>query len=214
MSTPVPELPDAPANSTTFSFGGYAAEPAGLAGISFWPRVGARVIDMVLHYCVSFASGVFFTIFLVAASGGHIPPWVVVKLKSPGVPGFVFGVLGSFAYHVVGVSVHGSTLGKRILSMVVVQEDGTPCRFGSAIIRELGYFIDALFFGLIGYFAMQKTLKEQRHGDEWAHTVVCNRSSVAPDQLRGGGRFVLGLMLGMMTDAALTMVALLIIINS
>jgi hypothetical protein len=61
---------------------------------------------------------------------------------------------------------------------------------------------------------MQKTLKEQRHGDEWAHTVVCNRSSVAPDQLRGGGRFVLGLMLGMMTDAALTMVALLIIINS
>jgi uncharacterized RDD family membrane protein YckC len=214
MSTPVPELPEAPANSTTFSFGGYAGEPTGLAGISFRPRVGARVIDMVLHYCVSFAAGIFFTIFLVAASGGHIPPWVVVKLKSPGVPGFVFGVLGSFAYHVVGVSVHGSTLGKRILSMVVVQEDGTPCRFGAAIIRELGYFIDALFFGLIGYFAMQKTLKEQRHGDEWAHTVVCNRSSVAPDQLRGGGRFVLGLMLGMMADAALTMVALLIIINS
>src|ERR1700740_2614827 len=127
MSTPVPEFPAAPASSTTFSFGGYAAEPAGgLAGIGFWPRVGARVIDLVLHYCVAFAAGIFFTIFLVAASGGHLPPWVITKLKSPGVTGFVFGLLGNFAYHVVSVSVHGSTLGKRVLSMVVVQEDGTP----------------------------------------------------------------------------------------
>jgi len=176
--------------------------------------VGARVIDMVLHYCVSFASGISFTIFLVAASGGHVPAWVITKLKSPGLPGFVFGVLGSFAYHVVGVSVHGSTLGKRLLSMVVVQEDGTPCRTGSATVRELGYFVDALFFGLIGYLAMQKSLKEQRHGDEWAHTVVCKRSTVAPELLRSNGRFLLALMLSMMADAALLMIGLLVVINS
>ncbi len=98
--------------------------------------------------------------------------------------------------------------------MVVVQEDGTPCRFWPAIIRELGYFVDGIFFGLIGYFEMQKSMKEQRYGDEWAGTVVCKRSAVAPEQLRGGGRFVLGLMLGLMADAALIMIGLLVVINN
>ncbi len=213
MSAPVPEFPDAAISPPTFSFGGYATEPAGLAGVSFWPRVGARVIDLVVHYCISFAAGIFFTILLAAASGGRIPLRVMVKLRHLGFTGFVAGLLGSFAYHVVAVSVDGSTLGKRILSMVVVQEDGTPCRVGPAIIRELGYFVDALFFGLIGYLAMQKSVKEQRHGDEWAGTVVCKRSSVAPDQLRGGGRFVLALMLSVMADAAVLMIGLLVAIN-
>ena len=114
----------------------------------------------------------------------------------------------------VSVSVHGSTLGKHVLSMVVVQEDGTPCRVGSAIIRELGYFVDSFFFGLVGYPVMQENLKKQRYGDQWAHTVVCKRSSVAPDRLRSDTRFALGLTLAMMADAALTIVGLLLRINS
>src|SRR5580698_10008052 len=106
MSTPVPEFPDAAGESPIFTFGGYAAGPAALVGISFWPRVAARVIDLVVHYCVAFAAGIFFTILLAAASGGHIPIWVTVKLRHLGVPGFVASLLGSFAYQVVGVSVH------------------------------------------------------------------------------------------------------------
>jgi hypothetical protein len=61
---------------------------------------------------------------------------------------------------------------------------------------------------------MQKTLKEQRHGDEWAHTIVCKRSAIAPDHLRGASRFVLAMMLATMADAALTMVGLLVVMNS
>ncbi|HWY19914.1 MAG TPA: RDD family protein [Candidatus Acidoferrum sp.] len=214
MSTPVPEFPEPAANPTIFSFGGYAAEPAGLAGVGFWPRAGARLIDFVVHYCVSFAGGYMFRIMLIAASGGHIPLWVLVKFRYLGFTSFVVGTLSFFVYHVVCVSVHGSTLGKRLLSIVVVQEDGTPCGVKSAIIRELAYFIDALFFGLIAYSAMQKNFKEQRYGDQWADTVVCKRSSLAPDQLRGDGRFVLALMLAVMADAGLNMVGLLILINS
>jgi uncharacterized RDD family membrane protein YckC len=214
MSTPVPEFPDPAVHSTSFTFGGYADQPLGLAGVGFWPRVGARFIDWVLHMFISVAGGFFFGILLAAAAGGHIPPWILVKLRHTGVPGFMAGVLGSLAYHVIGASVHGSTLGKRLLSIVVVQEDGTPCKFGAALIRELGYFVDALFFGLIGYLSMQKSVKEQRHGDEWASTIVCKRSSVAPEHLRSEGRFVLALMLSMMADAALLLIGLLVVINS
>lgn len=210
MSTPVPESPDASANTTAFSFGGYALEPVGLVGVGFWPRVAARLIDSALHYGVSFAGGYTFRIMLIAASGGHIPLWVVAKFRHLGLTAYALGMLSFLAYNVVCVSMHGSTLGKRLLSMVVVQEDGTPCGVKSAIIREVAYYVDALFFGLIGYSAMEKSGKEQRYGDQWAETVVCKRSSLAPEQLQSDGRFALALMLAMMADAGLNMVGLLV----
>ena len=107
---------------------------------------------------------------------------------------------------------HGSTVGKLALSMVVVQEDGAPCGLRGAVVRELGYFVDALFFGIIGYMAMQKSIREQRHGDEWAHTVVCKRSLVSPEKLRRADRFVLALILASIADAALIMTSLLLLI--
>ncbi len=214
MSTPLPELPNTVESYAAFSFGGYATEPVGLTGVSFWPRAGARIIDQIVQYCISYGTARMFWLMLVAASGGHVPFWVAMKLRHLGIAGWLAGVLSWLAYHVVCTSVHGSTLGKRLLSLVVVQEDGTPCRLKSAMIRELGYFVDSLFFGLIAYFAMQKNFKEQRYGDQWADTLVCRRSDVAPHQLRGNGRFVLGLMLGTMAAAAIGMVGLLVIINS
>ena len=73
MSTPLSEFPDSSATSHTFSFGGYATEEVGLAGVTFWPRAGARLIDYVLHYCVTYAAGLLFSILVIAASGGHMP---------------------------------------------------------------------------------------------------------------------------------------------
>jgi hypothetical protein len=47
---------------------------------------------------------------------------------------------------------------------------------------------------------MQKPSLEQRHGDEWAHTVVCKCSNAPPGSLRGGGRFVMALFFAIMAD--------------
>jgi len=213
MSSPISEFPNSQATTPTFSFGGYATEEVGLAGVTFWPRVGARLIDYGLHYCVTYAAGFLFSILVLAASGGHFPAWVLVRFRHAGLTGFVTGVVGFVAYNVVCVSMHGSTLGKRLLSMVVVRENGLRCRLWPAIIREFGYFIDALFFGLVGCLAMQKTYQEQRYGDQWAHTVVVKRAGVIPEQLRSDGRFVLALMLAVMIDAAIAMTGLLILIS-
>jgi uncharacterized RDD family membrane protein YckC len=185
MSSPAPDPPSTPPSAPPIflpSFGGYLGQPDGLPGVSFWPRVGARAIDAVLHYVVSFFSGILFVILLAAASGGHISPELSFKMRHTDLTGVFLALLGSVAYHVICSSIHGSSLGKLALSLVVVQEDGSPCRFGSAVIRELAYFVDGLFFGLIGYLAMQKTPQEQRHGDEWAHTVVRKRASLPPEK--------------------------------
>ncbi|MGO8795240.1 MAG: RDD family protein [Candidatus Sulfotelmatobacter sp.] len=213
MSMPAPEFPSLPANTPTLSFGGYATEAVGLPGVTFWPRVLARLIDYVLHYCVSYAAGILFAFLVLAATGGHMPPWVLVRFRHAGLIGFASGLIGFVLYNVICVAFHGSTLGKRLLSMVVVQENGTRCRFMPAVIREFGYFIDSLFFGLIGYLAMQKTYQEQRYGDQWAGTVVCKRSDVIPEQLRSDGSFILFLMLAVMADAATGMIGLLLLLS-
>jgi uncharacterized RDD family membrane protein YckC len=214
MSTPLSEFPDSSTASHTFSFGGYATERVGLEGVTFWPRAGVRLIDYVLHYCVTYAAGFLFSILVLAASGGHMPIWVMARFRHPGLYGSIPGVLGFVVYNVICVSMHGSTLGKRLISAVVVQESGIRCRTVPAVIRELAYFIDALFFGLVGYLAMQGSYQEQRYGDRWARTVVAKRANVIPEQLRSDGRFVVTLMLAVMTDAAMGMSGLLMLIST
>jgi len=199
-------LPAEPAESLTF--GGYGGLAGAVQGVGFWPRAAARVIDMVLHYLIGFCSGLFIAIVIVIATGGRGSPFLAAKMRSAGLLAFVLALLGSVAYHTICESLHGSTVGKLLFSMVVVQEDGSPCGFRSALIRSFAYFVDALFFGLIGYFAMQKTPQEQRHGDEWAHTIVCKRSVVSPEKLRGGGRFVGALLLAAFVDATLVITGL------
>ena len=145
----------------------------------------------------------------IAAAATHQPPMLLIhKMTGRSASAFLLAIVGALAYHTVCDAVYGSTLGKLIFSMVVVQEDGSPCRFKSALIRNLGYYVDALFFGLIGYYAMERDDTRQRYGDQWAQTVVCKRADLAPEKLRGGGRFVLGFLLACMADSAILMVSM------
>jgi hypothetical protein len=57
---------------------------------------------------------------------------------------------------------------------------------------------------------MQKSVLEQRHGDEWAHTVVCKRSALPPENLRGFGHFAVALVFALAIYSALLLTSLLI----
>ncbi|HWX93114.1 MAG TPA: RDD family protein [Terriglobales bacterium] len=207
MSTP--ESPVPPLNIHLSALSSYMSAPGELQSVSFWPRVLARLIDLVIHYIVATVTGFLFGIMLAIAAGGHISPLLLARLRGSGMSAFVLILLGSILFEAICESVHGNTPGKRALGMVVVQEDGSPCRIGSALIRSFAYTIDALFFGLVAYSAIQQTAQEQRLGDKWAETVVCKRSAVVPGNLRGPGRFLLGLFFAAIVDSALCMVALL-----
>ena len=196
-------LPSQPEGFRLSALEAYSGEPGALPGVSFWPRVWARVIDLIVHYAITFCSGIFFGLLVGIAAGLQHRPASLAHRHPSGVALFIMGLLGSIVFEAICEGVHGSTPGKRLLGMTAVQEDGSPCRLGPAFIRSFAYLIDGLFFGLIGYFNMQKTPQQQRHGDEWAHTIVCRRSVVAPQNLRGGGRFVLAFCLAVMVDSAL-----------
>jgi uncharacterized RDD family membrane protein YckC len=206
----------APAAYATMAaaFGGSATPLSGFQGVTYWPRALARVIDFVVHYTASFLAGLLFALILTIAAGGRPPTWVLQRIFEPHFFRYAAAILGSIAYNVICTSVHGSTLGKFLLRMQVIQDDGSRCRPKSAIIRELGYFVDTLFFGLVGYFAMREDPEQQRLGDEWADTIVSNRTQVPSTSQRTGMQFVVGLLFGIAADIALLMTGLLIQMNS
>jgi uncharacterized RDD family membrane protein YckC len=211
---PPPPLPGAPVTPTPVvveppSFAGYTGAVSELTGAGFGIRLLARLIDTAIHYCIGIAAGLFVGILLGLYSAfAHQPVSHLVHRAQGGAFVFLFALLGSVAYHSVCESVHGSSAGKMLLSLVVVTEDGKPCGFKAALIRSAAYFVDALVFGLIGYLAMQNSPQQQRHGDNWAGTVVCKRDQVQPQNLRPAGRFVLGLFCGFIADAGLFVVGL------
>jgi uncharacterized RDD family membrane protein YckC len=210
--TPAPDLPPAPEGIHLSALDSYLGQPGTLPGVSFWPRVGARVIDMALHYFIAICGGFLFGILLAIVAGlRHTSVRVLLAHRTSGrIALYAFALLGSVVFEAICEGFHGSTPGKLLLSMVVVQEDSSPCRPGPAWIRSFAYIIDSLFFGLIGYFNMQKNPQQQRHGDEWAHTVVCRRSNIAPQNLRGIGQFTLALFFAVLAYAALIILGLLI----
>ena len=208
-STPPPPLPpgSVPASQPvaavpTFTFGGYAALPGQLEGVGFGLRLVARLIDIAFHFIIALFTGFVLGFGLGVYAGMTHQPFAPMWARATNIGLWSFGsaLLGSVAYHTLSESLGGSTLGKRILSMTVVQENGSPCRFDSALIRSLGYFVDALFFGLIGYFAMKDKVTQQRYGDQWAHTIVCKREKAPPQGLRGGGQVALGIFAGAAAD--------------
>jgi uncharacterized RDD family membrane protein YckC len=207
MATPTPGTapPPAPGGAPSFSLGGYIGTPGALEGVGFWPRAGARIIDLVLHYIASIFAGLVLGILIgiLGTAMGRSVPGMIARMRGFSFIAFSLALLGSMAYHSICEAMSGNTLGKRLLSLVVVQEDGSPCSFDSALRRSLVYYVDALFFGLIGYMAMQKTPQQQRYGDQWAHTIVCKRDQIRPENLRDGGRFALALFVGMAADGLL-----------
>ena len=182
----------------------YTGSPGALLGVGFWPRVGARVIDLIVHNIIAVCAGLFFgTMVGIAAGLRHQNAALLLRRPANGLLIFSLALLGSIILEAICEGFHGSTPGKLLLGFTVVQEDGSPCRFGPALIRSFAYLLDALFFGMIGYSCMQKSPQEQRHGDEWAHTVVCRRSQLTPSGIRGFGHFAAVFLLAAMADAVL-----------
>lgn len=66
----------------------------------------------------------------------------------------------------------GQTVGKSVMRIKVVKEDGGRIDMGSALIRNVLRIVDALFIYLIGAMIIWRTSKKQRIGDFAAKTVV------------------------------------------
>src|SRR5260370_13675660 len=181
-TTPLPDLPPVQEGLHLSALDSYLGQPGTLPGVSFWPRVGARVIDLVVHNLIALFSGLLIGILLAIVAGlRHIAVQpLIARTKPNGITVFAFGLLGTIVFEAICEGFHGSTPGKLLLSMVVVQEDGSPCRPGSAWSLSLSYILHSPFFGLIAYLNIQKTPPPHPQGAECPHTLAPHHPKVAP----------------------------------
>ena len=86
----------------------------------------------------------------------------------------VYVVLG-LGYFVLAEGLTGATVGKRIVGIRVMGEDGEHVGFAPAVVRNVLRFVDGLFFYLVGAIFAFTSPRAQRLGDRAAHTVVVRR---------------------------------------
>lgn len=95
--------------------------------------------------------------------------------------GVLVGSVGGLLYHVLLEGRWGQTLGKRLLGIVVVREDGEPCTYAAATIRTALRLADALPVAyIVGLVAIGLTERHQRLGDLLAGTIVVRTDGERP----------------------------------
>jgi uncharacterized RDD family membrane protein YckC len=142
--------------------------PMGLENAGVALRFVAVLLDAII---------VFFPLAIVVgllAGGGYSergPGYanVGVAVEGNGALAFLIAALG---YYVICESLTGRTLGKRMVRIRVVDEDGDHVGLGAALIRNVLRVIDGLFFYLVGALFALNSARGQRLGDRAAHTVV------------------------------------------
>lgn len=116
-----------------------ASDPTEPAPAGFWVRFAAVLVDLLVFILVeillTFTAGVIW--------GPHIAD---VPLFAVTVSVFMFAY--GTAYYVILHAVCGQTVGKMLMRAQVVELDGRPLRFESAVLRSFGYAISALTFGI------------------------------------------------------------------
>jgi uncharacterized RDD family membrane protein YckC len=166
-------------------------EPAGFA-----IRLGGRLIDYAPTLVAGAFGGVAIAVIagFIAASTQQSHSAVMDAIGKDSALTYLGGLLATILYHAFGESIGGASLGKRLLGLEVLSEDLRPATFRQGLVRNLGFFVDALFFGLIGYGRMEQSPIKQRYGDQWGKTRVVLRRSLPPELRRPTRIFVFALL--------------------
>ncbi|MBX3208026.1 MAG: RDD family protein [Labilithrix sp.] len=167
-------------------------EPGG-----FGIRAGAHVIDVIATTIAGAVAGAIggFSVALLGAAGVIGPGWET-RIGKQTIGTFAFGFLGSLLYHTVAEALGGATIGKAICGLRVLTEDRRPCTLVKALVRNLAYYLDSLFFGAVAWSSMSSSPTKQRHGDKWAGTIVVrSRGMPAAMKQNPAGGIALGIAL-------------------
>lgn len=126
------------------------------------PRLVAQIVDTVVLVILFFLVGfVMSGSFTFEYQGEAAYPFIAVYAAVP------------FLYYILLEGLTGATVGKRLLKLKVVRENGSPCGIGPATVRNILRIVDELpFLYIIGMILISRSNKKQRLGDRFAKTIV------------------------------------------
>lgn len=147
--------------------------------VGFWPRAGARAIDLIATLLIS-TTGAFLGALILGLLevAGVISPGSAERIDHPAPLWSIVGFIVPVFYDSIAEATGGTTVGKLLLGYRVCRLDGRRPSILQALGRNFAYFIDSLFFALPAYNAMKSSPLNQRLGDKWAGTVVVRRSAI------------------------------------
>lgn len=168
----------------------------------FWRRAAARLIDAAVHWLLGFIAAFGTAVYFVVMERltGNSSAVSLRNMRRMTFTGLALVLLAYILYGAISEGLHGSTLGKRLLGMVVLREDKTPCGILAGAGRWIAFLVDSILFGIVGYYAMGTNKREQRYGDQWFRTVVVKRRSVPQAVLRSDVRFVFVFILAVLAE--------------
>ncbi len=170
--------------------------------VGFGRRAWGRIIDLLGGQVAGVAGGVLAGVVLVVLqlTGFGREGWEH-RLDH----GFLFSFLSGSTASVLGsalcTAICGASMGKMFLGLRVVSMSGERPGFLASFVRELAYFIDAFFFGLVAKGQMDNSPLQQRLGDKWGNTVVVQAASLAPGVGTSTQRAVFGVGVGLLVQA-------------
>jgi uncharacterized RDD family membrane protein YckC len=166
--------------------------------VGFGRRLAARVLDLCFVQASGLFTGVMLFVVLAVLQGlGVVRAGWADRLN----PGVVLSLLIGSVASLLGAGVTtwlcGASPGKLLLGLRTVRTDGVRPGFKASLLRELGFYVDSLFFGLVALGQMDDSPLKQRLGDQWAGTVVVHASTLPPPVSWPTSRVVLGVLLGL-----------------
>lgn len=129
-----------------------------------------RIVAIIIDYIVMG----FLSFFILGASIG---PGLATKSPAAVIGGLFMSIILVMViwilYGIILETWKGQTIGKMVMGIIVVKENGEPCDFFAALLRNVFRIIDSLpTLYLIGFIVIALTEKKQRLGDRLAGTVV------------------------------------------
>jgi len=136
-------------------------------------RIGARIVDALVE-----ALGILIIVFGIAIIGYTIHAYK---------PSFLIGVIVAslfvLAYELLLEGLwNGQTVGKRLLNIQVLMDDGRTCTLTASVVRNLLVVVDGLILYAIAFLSIWKSPLRKRVGDRVAHTVVAHTEPTAAPQ--------------------------------
>lgn len=132
--------------------------------------VGLRAVAVIIDSVI-----LFFLAYLTALFTGSTTK---TGFELQGGPFFLL-LLISFGYYIVMEAVWAGTLGKLLIGLRVVKEDGSKIDWSKSLIRNVLRLVDGLFFYLVAAILVWQSQKRQRLGDRIAGTVVIKQRKQA-----------------------------------
>lgn len=170
--------------------------------VGFSSRAVSRIIDWVVSMACGAAAGILVVVVasVLEALGliqeGWTEGWAEGVEESKAAE-FLAGVASGVLGGATSTALCGASVGKLLLGQRAVRTDGGLPGFIDSVKRELAFYVDSFFFGLVAHSAMKDSPLKQRLGDRWAGTTVVRVATLAPAARVSPAQLTTGIVAGL-----------------